>query len=554
MANTAGLFLLDGEPCLPRPLARWLGGSRRTMVNEGSDDLGSAEYNEFSNGSNTPEAEICDEVDINKFDADLDMSVQPFDASSQELKQVIDSSQLHMNTAAPPRPESTDNDECRWFKELNTMVRPENHEKWVANTMSNLSTAKALAKEAKNVLKSFEADPGYTVKRHDCRVDTHMKLKVGAVTDLTRALEDRVESVEDTIRQVGECLFQLQRAQRAKWAPLNVCERRLEIRDQRPLQELVRDHLGEALEHERQTLIEARHELADQIEATKETLSVMDAIKNELLVDLQHLRQAHRHDRAVANAEALGAGTDRLVLPGLTQRDVRLSQVPVPKTDEVRVILDKALKTEENAMRLCNACDAAMLNTKRECQKASAQSVASMSRRIAETAELKKRLEEQVAETDATVTQAERQLQRTKKELHHNRTLLSRHITMIEQQSKLSGMHNMVGSDLEMQMQHLKKVVDANTNKVNETKRLVENLLESKRQMNDDLRCKNQALKIDDSCMKVTPRKAIELDRSDPRGGRCLSSRRRGNNSARGSPQGAIGGWSQCDALAERLA
>lgn len=41
--------------------------------------------------------------------------------------------------------------------------------------------------------------------------------------------------------------------------------------------------------------------------------------------------------------------------------------------------------------------------------------------------------------------------------------------------------------------------------------------------MLDDYRCKSAALKIDDACMKVTPRKAIELDRNDPRGGRCVS-------------------------------
>merc|ERR1719412_3158347 len=96
-------------------------------------------------------------------------------------------------------------------------------------------------------------------------VNHTIKKKIVGTEDMIKAIEDRVESVEDTIRQVGECLFQLQRAHRSKWAPLNVCERRLELRDKRPLQELIRDHCQEGLEHERQTLIEARQELADQV-------------------------------------------------------------------------------------------------------------------------------------------------------------------------------------------------------------------------------------------------------------------------------------------------
>merc|ERR1719420_1910915 len=110
------------------------------------------------------------------------------------------------------------------------------------------------------------------LKKHMANVHTRLKTKITHTNDLTKALEDRIESLEDSIRQTGECLFQLQRAHRSKWAPLNVCERRLELRDTRPLQELLRDHTQEALERERQTLVESRQELNDQIAACKDGL------------------------------------------------------------------------------------------------------------------------------------------------------------------------------------------------------------------------------------------------------------------------------------------
>merc|ERR1712139_124739 len=74
---------------------------------------------------------------------------------------------------------------------------------------------------------------------------------------------------------------------------------------------------------------------------------------------------------------------------------------------------------------------------------------------------------------------------------------------------------------MEGHLETLKKNVKVLTQKFQNTRGLLENLHESRQHLTDDYRNKLLALKIEDACLKVPPKKAMELDRMDPRGGRC---------------------------------
>jgi chromosome segregation ATPase len=372
-----------------------------------------------------------------------------------------------------------------------------------------------------------------------------LKKKMSQTSDLIRALEDRHESVEDTIRQVGECLFQLQRAHRSKWAPLNVCERRLELRDTRPLQELVRDHAQDALEHERQTLIESRQELSDQVQSCKEMLLKLDRTRQDVIEDLSHKRHAQRIDRSCLspNKHDIIHG-DRVVLPQLGEVS-HYAAAPSPKDAasgtghvheesrqvDTKSLIQSAVKIEEEAMRLCNESDAVMLQTKRECQRAAAQAQTSLARRADETDGLKRKLEAQMKEQDEAIAQTEMSLGRTKKKLEFHETplkTLDKQFAMRSNRTDREGIRDHVHEELEAQLEQVKKSVRTLTDKFQNTKSLLDHLKESREQLTEDYRCKLLAIKIEDACLKVTPRKAIELNRSDPRGGRCKLPSRKG--------------------------
>mmetsp|Transcript_57622 Transcript_57622/g.115383 ORF Transcript_57622/g.115383 Transcript_57622/m.115383 type:complete len:519 (-) Transcript_57622:299-1855(-) len=418
-----------------------------------------------------------------------------------------------------------------------------NKERWEQRTIDSLNHAKALTKHA---LKScVDNDSVHGHAKRSLHANTHtvshtIKKKIGQTEDLIKALEDRIESVEDTMRQVGECLFQLQRAFRSKWSPLNVCERRLQLRDARPQQELIRDPCQEALERERQTLIESRQELADQIDSMKEMLITLDKVKGELIEDMQHKRHALRIDRSCLDPKKQSlsrTAQDRLVLPQLHEV-VHYGGPLSPKEAEsgtghhheenrqvnAKDLITKAVRCEEDAMKLCNESDAVMIHTKRECTRACTQAQSELGRRVEETTHYKKQLEAQIQETDETIAQTEMSLAKMKKKIEaHEQPLraLDKQFHARTGRTSREDIRDHVHDELEGHLDTVKKNVKNLTEKWQHTRDIVEQLRSTKQRLQEDYRCKCAALKIDDSCVKVTPKKAIELDRMDPRGGRC---------------------------------
>lgn len=420
-------------------------------------------------------------------------------------------------------------------------VQPSHQQQWQENTMQRLNHAKAIAQDAKYQLSKNDRAHKDSARRHDNATTTlhrQLRTKISASQDLAKALEDRADSIEDSIRQTSDCLFNLQRACRSKWAPLNVCERRLELRDGRPLQELVRDHFQEALEHERQTLIEGRQEISDQIQGTKEMLASLEAMKQECIEDLQHKRHGMRIDRSCLNPDKPhGKESDRFFLPALPEV-TNYQLPPSPKDAEpgsgtvhegfrvanTRTLLSRAIRLEENSMRLCNENDAAMLHTKRECSRANAAVCASMARKLQEVEKLKRHLEGQIADTDETIAEAEGSLAKIKKKIDsHEAPLrcLNKQFSLRDRRTDREHIRDPVTDDMEGHLESVKKSVKNLTAKWQSTKNILDHLKASRRAMQEDLKCKMIAWKIDDSCRKVTPKKAIELDRLDPRGGRC---------------------------------
>mmetsp|Transcript_61358 Transcript_61358/g.142803 ORF Transcript_61358/g.142803 Transcript_61358/m.142803 type:complete len:470 (-) Transcript_61358:47-1456(-) len=428
-----------------------------------------------------------------------------------------------------------------------------NRDRWEKRTVDSLNHAKALTQHAMKSVLDNTTVHGHTQRQLHANTNTvshTIRKKIGNTQDMVKALEDRIESVEDTIRQVGECLFQLQRAFRSKWSTLNVCERRLQLRDGRPQQELIRDACQDALEHERQTLVESRQEIADHVDSLKEMLISLEKVKGELIDDMQHKRHALRIDRSCLDTRTPASARqirDRFVLPVL-QEVVHYGGPPSPKEAEfgsghqqeearqvtAKELIGKAVQREEDAMRLCNESDAVMIHTKRECTRACNQAQAELTRRVDETQHLRRQLEAQIHETDEAIAQMEMSLVGTKKKMEsHEQPLraLDKQFAMRSGRTEREGIRDPVHDELEGHLDTVKKNVKTLTDKWQATKDMLDQLRATKQRLQEDFRCKCVAAKIDDACIKVTAKKAIELDRKDPRGGRCRepSSARRRN-------------------------
>jgi len=267
-------------------------------------------------------------------------------------------------------------------------------------------------------------------------------------------------------------------------------------------------------------------------------LSSLEAMKQGCLEDLQHKRHAMRIDRSCLNPDKPhGKEGERFFLPALPEI-VNYNLPPSPKDTQrgtgavhenqrqggARQLISRAVRLEENAMRLCNENDACMLHCKRECSRANAATTVAMDRGSQGLESLKRQLEGAIQETDATAADAERSLAKTKKKLDaHEAPLrcLNKQFSLRDRRTDREDARDPVSDDMESHLEAIKKSVQVLTAKWQSTKNIMDHLKASKQQMQEDLKCKQIAWKIHDSCRKVTPKKAIELDRMDPLGGRC---------------------------------
>jgi len=418
--------------------------------------------------------------------------------------------------------------------------------KWQADTAATLDHARNLVQHALSVhQENSRTKEGATHKNisQTAAVQHTIRKKIGATRGMVRGITDHIDIVDDEMQQLGQCLFVLQRAHRSKWSLLNICERRLELRALRPLQELVSDRTQLALEHERQTLIEARQELADQIEACKEMLTGLEDLKGELMLDMSHKRHGQRIDQACLSSRAqkpIGKSPEiakeRMVLPRVNAV-AHYDLPPSPKSAErgsgdrqeggrsaaAQALLFKALKMEEDARRLRKVSDVAMLQTKLECTGASKQTAAALAERSSTIAEFRQRLEAQLQETHQAIVATEKSMAETQRQMYaHEQPLriLDSQFVLRAGRTSREGIRDPVTEEMEAHLDSVKQSVQALQEKWEASKEVLQQLNISKACLAEDLRCKVAAQKLEDACLRVTPRKSMELDRADPRGGR----------------------------------
>lgn len=425
---------------------------------------------------------------------------------------------------------------CRELAELprHGSDRPADIVAWEKNAYSKLQEAKQLSHEVRGQL--VQNSMSRLPRKFRENVQTGFVTKMGGSSDLAKALQDRLYSVENTIRTVGQNLLSLQRARQAKWAPLGVCEKRLELREGRPLQELLTDYLQEALESEHKCLESSRQELADFISATKDMLATLGATKEDLMQDMHNKRLSRRIDRTCyLDGGRRTPDSDRLVLPTLAEVH-HYGSPPSPKGAEpgtgpandekwntdTRALLARAIRTEEDAIHLCNANDAAMLRTKHAAANADAHSTAMLARRIKEYEDMKRRLDDQVVETEAMMCSAERSLLKTRQRLHTHQDqlhILSKQFALREGRAHPEHIRDGVHEKLEDHLGGIKASAKALSEQVDGTQELLDRLTATRHKLMEDLRCKTIALRIDDACLKTQPTKlAIQPQKARPHG------------------------------------
>lgn len=251
-------------------------------------------------------------------------------------------------------------------------------------------------------------------------VSASMDQKVRTTHRIIEKLEKRAESIQHSLRHLHESLETLTAALKEKVPPLQLCVWRLEQRQRRPIQLVVRDQAETALEAEKAGLMDSQRKLAAAISRTKKALASLEGKLAEITQDIRVKKQALTLDemclrttlrsfQTVADTTPGGPPTGRLSTA--TQR--QLSGLEGQLHESLR----QELARQQEAVRLCQAAasiqDAAkaiqeenqqlVARCQRAAQEAAAKSERMLQDCIWDSQQMRRRLDEELAENSKKI-------------------------------------------------------------------------------------------------------------------------------------------------------
>lgn len=238
---------------------------------------------------------------------------------------------------------------------------------------------------------------------------TSLQAKVNSSRQLGDILQKRIRSVMASITSSKQSLAAIEEAHNAKNAPLQLCSWRMDQRAKRPQRELIRDPFEIALEEEKDMLIKSQAQLKAGMMKTENCIASLE----ESLRDLQHDFQV--------KSEALSIDEQCLRTTHKTwHRTIETSGPPLPKLHQVTsrafstqnhsnednrqsdtikrntLAVEKesaAQQLREDMQKLINLCQ-------KNCDSARSKTETTMQHRIQENQTMRKRLENEIRETN----------------------------------------------------------------------------------------------------------------------------------------------------------
>mmetsp|Transcript_126552 Transcript_126552/g.300560 ORF Transcript_126552/g.300560 Transcript_126552/m.300560 type:complete len:472 (-) Transcript_126552:367-1782(-) len=392
---------------------------------------------------------------------------------------------------------------------------PANQGKWVEKSENKMMQARNLIRDMLTVVRNNEVVEASN-KAAMQEADKREKEAKKAVVFSKAAAHEKViatsfkcmQDIEDGILQTEDSLSKLTHERYRGFAYLQVCERRLELREKRPPAETFQDALTLALTSEKQTLEAARKELLELEEQGKKIvtelrdkrkfLSEDTGIRRlQMMEDLKTLspqvalppvkaNSSPKNGKAEpkeekkeekAEAEKTEKAEEPAEAPEAERPVTAPSHVMTPEEQKKaeqasKELIADTLKLLEKTSCHRNKSLETVFKVKQDTSRANHRSEDCLSRRTAELAEMKKQLEKHALDVEAAILRAERSLERTERRLD---------------------------------VKDNKKV-----EKFKQDTAMLENLRGIRDRLGEDIRNKFAALEIDNMCRRVTAAKAAE--------------------------------------------
>lgn len=350
-----------------------------------------------------------------------------------------------------------------------------------------------------------------------------LEQKVKSSYRLIEKLQQRAESVENSIVASKKSLADLQNSLFAKEAPLALCTWRMEQREKRPLREQVHDAVEVALEAEKMVITNAQNKLKEAIKKTKSTIAALESKLEEVRHDIQQKAQAlsvdemclrstqrsfqdvaQRTSSTLASARNSPAHANSRRSP---RHDVALHESnrnEVHRQQDAVKLGQSAMNREEVAKDLREECMKTIIRADRAVVEATSKSERALKERVNENQSVRRRLETEFKETCHTIDHTKTTIHETKsqlKALDEPMDLCSTCASWRRQRAPREHIQDPVTTTLYQHQMTLLKSQEELQYHHKKEKTVLGDLQEKRDRLKDDLRDKTASLHIDLNCL-----------------------------------------------------
>jgi hypothetical protein len=321
-----------------------------------------------------------------------------------------------------------------------------------ANMMKNVRSNEAVERASKNAAMEQTA-------REKQQLRDSVFAKAAAHGDVIGTSSKCMRDIEDGVLQTENSLALLRQNRALGFAALQVCRRRIQLRDRRPPAELVKDYVAIALDSEKKLLETAREDFLQMEQEGKKIVEDLSSMRAFLSADTGTRRLVMKKDQQTLRPHM--------------QPPIEL-QRPAPEVKEAdsRSLLEDSFTLVDRSNKHREKSLAHVARIKHDSQMAVTRTEDCLEKRADELTVLERELRQSQTDTDNAISVAERSLDKSTKRLDP---------TDLGKKEKLI-----------------------------RDKALLDQLKAHKATLHCDIHNKFIALEIDNMCRRVTPIKACE--------------------------------------------
>jgi hypothetical protein len=346
--------------------------------------------------------------------------------------------------------------------------------KWNALNSYNMQKAKALSRDILKQIRDNEAAERASkdasmeqVEREKQRKREDVFAKAAAHGEVISTSSTCMRNIEDATLQTDNSLSLLKQERALAFASLQVCKRRLQLREKRPTSELIQDAVHDALESEKTLLEKSRDEFLEMEDLGRKIAEELRKMRAHLSQDTGERRLVMKHDQ-----QSLKPQVNAPPVPGVEQR------APPPiSEDESRKMLSQTFHLLERSSQHRQKTGALVKRIKEDSRVALVKVDECLEKHVDHLTVLEKELTQHMKDCETAISVSERSLDKSQKRMDPDDT--------------------------------------SKKEKLTRDGRLLDQLRKHKAILHSEIQNKFLALQIDNSCRRVTPVKACEITQDE---------------------------------------